>query len=74
MRKHKLLLLIIFAILDNASTMSIKDTIKADLMYQREFSKFVSKFSRNYKTSEEYLTRLKTFKRNLDYIEKFNSE
>jgi hypothetical protein len=42
--------------------------------YSREFTKFGSRFGRNYKSQDEYKNRLSIFKKTYDLVQKHNSE
>ena len=57
----------------STNAVSIKNKLGTSHV-EKQFAGFISKFGRNYKSSEEYNTRLSNFQKNLDIINNHNSQ
>lgn len=57
----------VLALFGVVSSVSIKNKIEV-AQTEKLFANFLSKFGRNYKSSEEYTTRLANFAKNVDIV------
>ena len=51
----------------SVNSLSIKNRVEA-AQTEKQFANFITKFSRNYKNNDEYVSRLSNFAKNLEIV------